>query len=59
MAEVDAPTADDKGQDDDLNKRRDAHLSSRTSDPDNTGQVTVTLGEVGTITKKSVQRTGA
>ena len=52
MADVDAPTTDDKGQDDDPNKCRDVHLGSRTSDPDNTGQVTVTLGTVGTIPKK-------
>ena len=52
MEDIDAPTTDNKGQDDDPNKRRDAHLGSRTNDHDKTGPVTVTLGAVGTIPKK-------
>ena len=52
MADIDAPTIDEKGQDDDSNKHRDTHLGSRTNDQDKTSPVTVTLGAVGTIPKK-------
>src|ERR1041384_3949597 len=52
MVDVDEPTTDDKGQDDDPSSHRDARLSSKTSDPDNTGQVTITLGAPGTIPRK-------
>jgi len=52
MEDIDAPTTDDKGQDDDPNKHWDAHLRSRTSDHDNTGLATFTLGAVGTIPRK-------
>jgi len=55
MADVEAPTNDDKEQDDDPNKRRDAHLGRRTNNHDKTGPVTVTLGAVGTIPKKVYQ----
>src|SRR4051812_27575512 len=52
MAYVHEPTTDDKGQDDDPSSCRDTRSNNKKSDPDNTGQVTVTLGEPGTIPKK-------
>ena len=52
MADVHELTADGNGQDDDPSSPPDAHLSSKTSDPDNTGQVTITLGAPGTIPRK-------
>ena len=52
IADAEAPTNDDKEQDDDPNKRQDAQSGSRTNNHDKTGLVTVTLGAVGSIPKK-------
>src|SRR3954469_18298081 len=56
MADIHKPTTDGKNQDDDPSSRRDNHSNRKDSDPDNTGQVTVMLGEPGTIPKKIYQR---
>ena len=56
MADTHEPTSDDKGQDDDTSSHRDTRSNSKSSDPDNTGQITVTLGEPGTIPRKVFKR---
>src|SRR3954464_14264402 len=56
MANTHEPTADDKGQDDDPSSHRDARSNRKNSDPDNAGQITVTLGEPGTIPRKVYKR---
>src|SRR3954470_19601017 len=56
MADIHEPTANDKGRDDDSRSHRDARSNSKNSDPDNTGQITVTLEEPGTIPRKVFKR---
>src|SRR3954471_3720881 len=56
MADIHEPTANDKGRDDDSRSHRDARSNSKNSDPDSTGQITVTLGEPGTIPRKVYKR---
>ena len=56
MADTREPTSDDRGIDDDPSSHRDTCSNSRSSDPKNTKQITVTLGEPGTIPRKEFKR---
>src|SRR4051812_12470948 len=57
MADIHEPTTDDIKQDDDPSSRRDNRSNSKDSDPDNTSPVTITLGEPGTLPKKTYKGT--
>src|SRR4051812_1688707 len=56
MVDTRAPTSDDRDKEDDPDSHRGGGANNRSSDPDNTGQLTVTLGEPGTIPRKAFRR---